>query len=429
MSIYTALYSGLSGLQAESGSLSVIGNNLANSNTVGFKESEAVFDNVLGSAIGANGNVGGGVAMVGTQQIFAEGSITNTGVPTDVALQGDGFFVVNGSVGGVGGDYYTRDGQTSLSSNGTLVNPDGLAFQGYSANPDGTYATTPATIQVNTAALAPKETTTINVTANLNATSIPPTAAWDPQNPGTTSNFSTSMQIYDSLGNAHTVNVYFQNTGPGDWTYHVLANGSEVSGGTAGQNSEIATGTLTYNSAGALQSEASAAGGTVTFNGAQTNQPLNFNFGPSIASGGTGLGGTTQFGSPSSVSAQSQDGYASGSLTGVTIDANGVVNGAYTNGQEIPIAKLAVAKFQSNTGLAQAGQNVWSATNESGIATLGTAGNGGRGSLVTGSLESSNVDVSTQLVELITQQSSFQADSKTITTADQMLQSVLQMTT
>src|SRR5579864_2587058 len=131
MSIFTAMYTGVSGLEAEGGALGVIGNNLANSNTVGFKESRAVFDNVLGSAVGSEGAIGSGVRMATAQQIFAEGSLVNTGQPTDVALSGDGFFVVNGDVGGVKGDFYTRAGQTSLSNNGTLVNPDGLALQGY----------------------------------------------------------------------------------------------------------------------------------------------------------------------------------------------------------------------------------------------------------------------------------------------------------
>jgi len=427
MSILNAMSTGVSGLEAESSALSVVGNNLANSSTVGFKESRAIFDTVLGGAVGSVGSVGGGVVMTTAQQIFSEGAITNTGLPTDVALSGDGFFVVNGTVGGQPGNFYTRAGQTSLNSSGTLVNPDGLAFQGFAANADGTFATTMGPITVNTAALSPKTTTTLAVTANLDSTATPPTAAWDPQNPTTTSNFSTSMQVYDSLGNAHTANVFFQNTGAGAWTYHVLANGSEVTGGTAGQNDEIATGNLTFNSSGALQSNTVTAGGTVSFTGATPNQPLTFSLGTSIASGGTGLDGITQFGSPSSITAQSQDGYASGSLTGISIASNGVVSGTYTNGQTISVAQLAVAKFTSDTGLGQAGQNLWTATNESGLPAVGAPGVGGQASLVTGSLESSNVDISEQFVELIADQASYQADSKTITTADQMVQALMQM--
>jgi flagellar hook protein FlgE len=427
MSIYTAMYSGVSGLDAETSALGVIGNNLSNSSTVGFKESRAVFDTVLGSAIGTEGGIGAGVRMQSAQQIFSEGSLINTGLATDVALSGDGFFVVNGSVGGVDGNFYTRAGQTSLNSNGTLVNPDGLAFQGYAAQPDGSFSTTLGPIQVNTAALAPKTTTKLTITANLDSADVPPAAPWDPQNPGPTSNFSTSMPIYDSLGNAHTADVYFTAAGNGSWTYHVLASGSEVQGGTAGQNSEIATGTLTFNTSGALQSNTPTAGGTVSFNGAQANQPLTFDFGTPIASGGTGLDGTTQYGAPDSVSAQSQDGYTSGSLAGVSIDANGVVQGSYTNGQTLAVAQMAVAKFPSDTGLGQAGQNLWTATRDSGLPAMGSAGTGGRGSLVSGSLEASNVDMSSQFVDLIAHQSSFQADSKTITTADQMLQTLMQM--
>ncbi len=427
MSINSALYVGVSGLSAESDALGVIGDNLANTSTVGFKQSRADFDDVLGSASGGDQTIGSGVRMARTQQIFAQGSMTSTGVNTDMAISGDGFFVVGGSVSGTKGTFYTRDGESNLNSNGQLVNPDGLQFQGYAANPDGTFSTTLAPVTVNTAALPPKTTTSMTVTANLDSTATTPTAAFDPQNPSTTSNFSTSMQIYDSKGSAHSVNVYFSKNTNGTWDYNALASGADVTGGTAGQNVDIASGTLSFTTGGALQSNTLNSGGTVSFNGATANQPVNMKFGTSIAAGGTGLDGITDFGSPSTVSAQSQDGYSSGSLSGVSINTDGTVEGVYTNGQTIGVAKLAVAKFTSNDGLARQGSNVWSATSESGVAALGAAGEGGRGSLVTGELEESNVDVSTQMVDLIAHQFSFQADSKTITTADQMLQDVIQM--
>jgi flagellar hook protein FlgE len=412
---------------AEDGALGVIGNNLANTNTVGFKESRAIFETVLGGTVGQTGAVGGGVRMASAQQIFSEGSMQSTGVPTDVAISGDGFFVVNGNVAGVTGNYYTRAGQTSLNANGTLVNPDGLALQGYMANGNGTFSTSLSNIQVNTAALPPQASTTLSVTANLDSTATPPALPWDPQNPANTSNFSTSLQVYDSLGNPHTMSEYFQNTGPGTWTYHVLGNGSEITGGTAGQNDEIATGTLTFNSAGALQSNTLTAGGTVSFAGATPNQPLALDFGTPIATGGTGMDGITQFGSPSSVSAQSADGYASGALASIQIESSGVVDGVYSNGQTIAVGQLAIAKFQSDTGLGQAGQNLWTATADSGAAAYGQAGSGGRGALVSGSLEASNVDIATQFTDLIAHQTGFEANSKTITTADQMLQALIAM--
>jgi flagellar hook protein FlgE len=427
MSIYNAMYSGVSGLMAEDDALRVIGNNLANTNTIGFKESRAIFETVLGGSVGQEGAIGGGVQMTTAQQIFAEGSLQTTGQPTDVAISGDGFFVVNGNVGGINGNFYTRAGETSLSANGTLVNPDGMAFQGYMSNGNGTFSTNLSSIQVNTAALPPQPSTTLSVTANLDSTATPPTLPWDAQNPSNTSNFSTSLQVYDSLGDPHTLSVYFQNTGPGTWTYHVLGNGSEITGGTPGQNDEIATGNLTFSTAGALESNTLTAGGTVSFIGANPGQALAYDFGTPIASGGTGMDGITQFGSPSSVSAQSADGYASGALSSIQIDSSGVVDGVYSNGQTIAIGQLAVAKFQSDTGLGQAGQNLWTATADSGAAADGQAGTGGRGALVSGSLESSNVDIATQFTDLIAHQTGFEASSKTITTADQMLQDLIAM--
>ncbi len=426
MSILNAMYAGVSGLDAESDALSVIGNNVANSNTNGFKESQAIFENVMGSALGDPNAIGDGVRMASTQQDFSEGTMVSTGQPTDLALSGDGFFVVNGNVDGQSGNFYTRDGQTSLNSSGTLVNPDGLALQGYQTLPSGQLSSQMGSLTLQTSALSPKATATLNVTANLDAnTPLPATTPWDPQNPSATSNFSTTLSAYDSLGNAHQVSVYFENTGSNTWTYHEVANGGEVQGGQSGTNVEFGTGTMTFNSNGALQS-VTPTGGSVTFNGAQA-QTIAVNLGSTVAGGGTGLDGVTQFGSTSDVSSQSQDGYPSGDLSGIQIGQDGTVSGTYTNGQTVAVGQLAIAKFPSNNGLAQAGQNVWAATQSSGNPALGAAGAGGRGAIVTGSLEQSNVDIATQFVDLIAHQRSFQADSKTITTADQMLQDLMQI--
>jgi flagellar hook protein FlgE len=396
-------------------------------NTIGFKQSRAIFEDILGGAIGAQDAPGSGVRMSRTQQIFGQGALLNTGQGTDVALSGDGFFVVSGAVDGVQGTFYTRAGQTSVRNDGALVNPQGLELQGYSANPDGTFSAAVGSLRVPTSALPPRATGRLTVGANLDATATTPTAPWDVNNPGATSNFSTAMTVYDSLGNPHQVSVYFRRTGAGAWEYHAVANGGEVTGGTAGRNVEVATGTLTFNTSGALQAQASTAGGTVNFVGARPGQALAFNFGTPITAGGTGLDGVTQFGSPSSIANQSQDGYAAGDLSNVRIDGTGTVSGVFTNGQTIPLGKLAVARFRAQEGLGRAGHNLWVATRDSGEAALGTAGAGGRGSLVAGALEQSNVDITQQFVELIAHQRSFQANSKTITTADQMLQELMNL--
>ena len=423
MSIAKTMYTGVSGLSAESDALGIVGDNIANSNTVGFKRSRAQFEDQLGGAIGSA--QGGGVRMTRSQQIFAQGSLRTTGEPTDLALSGDGFFVVKGTISGTTGDFYTRDGQLTVRNDGTLVNPADMPVQGYKVNPDGSFSSSLGDITLPPAGIPPRATNKLTVTANLDAAATTPAAAWDPQNPGTTSNLSTSMTTYDSLGNAHTMDVYFRKTAAGSWEYHALARGADVVGGAAGTNVEVATGQLAFTTSGALQAVTPGAGGTVSFNGADPNQPLNFEFGKSIASGGTGLEGSTQFGSPSAISGQAQDGYTSGDLSGVKVDGDGVVRGVYSNGQTAAAGKLAIAKFRANEGLGRAGHNLWVATEASGDGALGAVGTGGRGSVVSGALEQSNVDIAEQFVGLITHQRSFQANSKTITTADQMLQELM----
>lgn len=425
MTLRNALNTGVSGLITEGRALGVVGDNVANLNTVGFKQSRAIFEDVLGGAVGGGDAPGFGVRMARTQQIFAQGTLLNTDVPTDVALSGDGFFIVQGSVGGVEGSFYTRAGQTTVRNDGTLVNPQGLSLQGYRANPDGTFSSLLGPIEVPTTTLPPRATTRLDVTANLDSTAATPAAAFDPLNPGPTSNFSTAMTVYDSLGTPHTVSVYYRRTAANTWEYRALANGGELTGGVAGRNTEIAAGTLAFTPTGALQSNTVTAGGTVNFVGAVPAQPLAYNFGTTIAAGGTGLDGITQFGSPSSVGAQSQDGFAPGDLNAVRIDGDGTVNGIFTNGETIAIGRLAVAKFRSNDGLDRAGHNLWTETRDSGEPAVGSAGTGGRGSIVAGSLEQSNVEVTEQFVDLIKHQRSFQANSKTITTADQMLQELM----
>ncbi|MBX3196765.1 MAG: flagellar hook protein FlgE [Labilithrix sp.] len=427
MSITKAMYSGVSGLTAESNTLSIVGENIANTNTIGFKRTRATFENVLGGAIGSPDNVGGGVRLGRAQQIFAQGALVNTGQATDVALSGDGFFVVNGTVNGVSGSFYTRAGQLTIRNDGVLVNPQGMEVQGYGPSAGGGFDSRVGRLQLSTAQLPPKPTASIAATANLDASATPPTVAWDPQNPGASSNLSTTMTVYDSLGKSHAVDLYFTKTGDGTWDVHALAKGDDVNGGTPGENFEFATGQLTFDSAGALQDVQWSPAGEISFNGATPNQAIAIDFGTSIAAGGTGLGGTTQFGSASAVSAQSQDGYGSGDLAGVKIDSDGTVSGVYSNGQTVAAGKMAIAKFRSNDGLGRAGQNMWVATRESGEAAIGAAGEGGRGAMVAGSLEQSNVDIAEQFVSLIAHQRAFQANSKTITTADQMLQEMMHL--
>jgi len=418
------MWAGVSGLNAEGQALGVIGDNVANANTVGFKGSRALFEDVLGGAAGSN--LGAGVRMTRAQQIFGQGAIQNTGQATDLAISGDGFFVVKGVMSGVQGQYFTRAGQTALNADGFLTTPNGMRLQGYAVDANGVVGGNLGDVQISQQPLPPKPTSAMALDANLDAGATPPINPWDPANPAATSNFSTSTTMYDSLGQPHAVDTYFVNTGPGTWEYHSVTDGAEVAGGTPGTAQEIASGTLTFDGNGAL-ADSTAAGGTVDWAGATPGQAITLDFGTSIAAGGTGLDGITQYGSPNNIGQQTQDGYGSGSLAGIRVDADGTVNGVYSNGEVVAVAQLGIAKFTANDGLDRTGQNMWSATKESGEAAISAAGSGGRGAIVAGALEQSNVDITQQFVELIVHQRSFQANSKTITTADEMLQEVVNL--
>jgi len=430
MTVLSSMNSGVSGLKAESDALGVTGDNIANVNTSGFKAQRAVFEDVLGHSILAgtsSGLPGSGVRVGDVQQMFTQGTLSNTGVSTDVALNGDGFFVVKGTVDGVSSDFYTRAGEFAIDKDGKLTNTAGLKVQGYQANGDGTFAASLSDVTAPTAALPARATTSMNVTANIDSSAQVITAAWDPQDPANTANFSTTMSIYDSLGNAHTADVYFRKTADNAWDYHVLVPGADLNPPVVG-NSEIGSGALTFTTDGALNAETVTTAVSATFGGGATAaQAITLDFGTSVADGGTGLDGTTQFAGPSNVSSQKQDGYASGDFSGVSVDGQGVVTGLYTNGQKIAMSQLGIAKFRSNDGLGRAGQNLWIATRESGTAAMGTAGSGGRGATTGGALEGSNVDLASEFVSMIQHQRSFSANSKTITTADEMLQELISL--
>lgn len=431
MSITRAMWSGVSGLSTEGQALGVIGDNVANSNTIGFKYSRAMFEDVLGGAMGQN--IGAGVHMSRAQQIFAQGTLQNTGQPTDLALTGDGFFVVKGNMGGVDGQFYTRAGNFVANAEGFLVNPQGMHLQGYLANPDGTIGTTQGDIQIPTAPIQAKATTELTLGGNLDANAtVPITTPFDANDP-TSYNASQTTTVYDSLGNAHDVTTYFVKTGANTWDAHSMVPGEDLAAPTPGLPFEVATAQLTFDGTGALLTSTVTPTPVDFGNGATPGQSINLNLG-TPAPGGTGLDGITQSGkNPLSttddwiVAKAEQDGYASGTLAGVNIDESGTVMGTFSNGQEMALAQVAVAKFASNDGLGRAGHNMWMETRKSGAALLGPSGTGGRGAIVSGALEQSNVDLTTQFVDLISHQRAFQANSKTITTADEMLQELVNL--
>ena len=423
MTLVSSMYTAANGLEADSEAMNVVSDNIANVNTVGFKAGQARFVDIMASEV-ANTTVGGslgqGAMMSGVTQSFSQGAPLSTGGATDLAIGGDGFFVVGGSYQGMNGTYYTRAGQFAMDNTGTLVNPQGLAVQGYTANSAGVLNTNVGNLQLQPNLLIPP-TPTANTTlaANLDATAVTPTAAFSPTSASTTSNYSTSVTMYDSLGVPHNIDVYFRNNGSGSYEWHALANGSEVTGGTAGTPSEIAGGVATFGTNGTLTSVTNTTA-SVNFVGATAGQSVAFDFGDPTASGGTGMQGVTSYAGNSTVSSN-QDGSPQGSLVGVQVNSTGVVTGKFTNGVSRVMGQLIMAHFTANEGLDRIGGTLYGQTLASGQPSIGTPGGGGRGTINAGSLEQSNVNLSQEFINLLAYQRGFQANTRTVHASDEML--------
>ncbi|HEY4220210.1 MAG TPA: flagellar hook protein FlgE [Myxococcota bacterium] len=428
MSLISSLYTGASGVQADSTDMGIIGDNVANANTIGFKGSRAEFADIMDQDMigGGTGSIGLGTRVAASQMLMAQGSIANTGNSTDLALDGNGFFEVKDADGNPA---YTRAGQFSVDNGGFLVNPQGLKVQGFGVDANGNVNGTLGDLDIGKQSIPPKTTTSITIKQNLNAAEPIQGAAFDPANPmiptGVASGHATTS-IVDSLGASHQVDIYFVKTGDGSWEYHATTDGANQTGGTPGTPFEIASGNLSYDTNGNLTGVT-----PLTDNflppGATQPQPLNFNFGTVGKADGV-----SQFADPSlkvgtvtTPSFISQDGTEPGSLSRVTIDDKGDITGVFTNGQSKVIGQVAVADFQAPDQLRRLGNNLYGQTPGSGDAAVGAGGTSGRGTIVAGALEQSNVDLSQELINMIVAQRSFQANSKTLSTSDQMLQELM----
>jgi flagellar hook protein FlgE len=395
----------LSGLTAASTDLDVVSNNVANADTVGFKSSRAEFADVYAAgAVNLNqSSVGQGVRVDATAQQFTQGDVTTTGSNLDLAINGNGFFTLKDA----SGTEYSRNGQFTQDLNGNVVNATGQALQVYPPTANGSFNTgTTTDLNLETAQSAPLATSTGTVILNLPAASTAPPLPFDPTNPDTY-NQSTSTTVYDSLGTAQTATFYFVQTAvPNAWQVNMTVGGTVVGGAQP----------LTFSSTGAVTAPV---GGALAFNGfnptdgaAQMNMSFNF-------------GQTTQFGGDFGVTSIIQNGFATGQLSTVSIDATGIVSAVYTNGRTTQLGQVAMANFPNPGGLKQLGNTNWAATFQSGTVVEGTAGSAGFGSVQSGALESSNVDLTTELVNMITAQRAFQANAQAITTANQNSQTVI----
>ncbi len=544
----TSLFTGISGLNANMSALSVIGNNIANLNTVGFKGSRVSFEDVLNQSVGGSGvsEIGLGVKMAAVERSFGQGAFETTTSGLDLAISGDGFFILSDS----SGTYYSRAGQFHLDKDGYLVNPSDLVVQGYVANSSGVLQNSITDIQLSASTIEPSATTLVTLSANLDSNSAVTgfvfttgsnedirmsvdggttwvtadlisdggltsgnaysgetvagaiknaleakngisdqyTVTYDDQtgkfsisNPsgnsatlqldwtgstaatilgfdntttdtiavgssassdnaagdffvakaGETSNFSVPVTVYDSLGNEHLITLYFRkdsltsNGNVWDW-YAVVDSDDSYTGTTQIQ----ANGSLTFNMSGALYSDSGVTyptGGFDFSGGGTQDQTIDFDFGTPTTSGGTGKDGVTQYGATSAVTLLNQDGYAAGSLQRININSDGLIEGVFSNGRSRTLAQVLLATFPSTNGLSSAGRSLFMETYNSGQPLIGEPGSAGKGTIQPSTLELSNVDLASEFINMITAQRGFQANSRIITTTDEILSELVNL--
>ncbi|MBI1822634.1 MAG: flagellar hook protein FlgE [Nitrospirae bacterium] len=428
MAILSTLSSGVSGLNAYGEGLSVVGNNIANMNTAGFKDGSASFADIVSSNLAggtSSSQVGRGVFVDAVTTNFGQGSFETTSNGLNLAVDGSGMFLVADAAGAVN---YTRNGTFQLDKNGMMVNPEGLFVQGYQANAAGVLSGQLGSLNLGATAFPPLATANLTLAANLNSSNAV-TGPFVLANASQTSNFSTGMSIFDSLGNSHQINFYFTKTAANTWAWNGVVNAADSVNGI---DEVQARGTLSFNSNGALTaqsattylSNAVAATGFNFSGGATANQAVTFNFGTPLP-GGTGLNGITQFAGTSAILNLTQDGYATGSLESVSIGKDGTISGLFTNGKNRTLGQVALARFNSPEGLSHLGNNLFGATADSGAPIVGTPAASGLGTILAGSLELSNVDLAEQFTKMIEFQRGFDANSKVITTTDDMLQTLV----
>jgi flagellar hook protein FlgE len=427
MSLFSSMYIGMSGMRANEHAITVIGDNIANMNTIGFKSNRWGFSDMLShQMIGPTGSfeVGQGAMITGSQRILTQGALLGTGLATDLAIAGTGYFVVDGSVSGIEGDFYTRSGQFSVDNEGFLTAPDSFRLQGFSADQDGNIGSGLGDLQVGNILAIPKVTSAIDINVNLDAQETPAVNAFDPLNPEDSAGFSSSVTVYDSLGNEHQTDIYFVKTAGNEWEYHGLIDGGELDGGTPGELTEIMGGTLSFNTDGQLDSHTQNST-TVSFLGANT-QDIAFNFGNPISEGGDGTG-STGFGGTSTVDLLNQDGYGVGEFVFLKVLQDGLIEGTFSNGEVLKLGQVAIATFKNETDLRSVGQNMLAQTEKSGEPLVGAPDAGGRGEIFAGALEQSNVDLTNEFTQMIISQRGYQAASKLITTADQLMLETLNL--
>jgi flagellar hook protein FlgE len=441
MSLFSTLNTGASGLGVQSSALSVIGDNIANISTTGYKGSRASFADYMPqstSTLAGAGTIGSGSGLNSIATLFGQGSLTSTSSATDMAVSGAGFFMVQDG----NETFYTRAGEFYLDEDGFLVNASGYNVQGYTAT-DGTLSTSVDDLQISTEPASAQATENVIIDLVLNSETAVDTTlqgyiagsdfdgntvSWD--DAITDDMFTTSITIYDEMGESHEVTVAFENNGSGTWSWCAMVDGAEM-GQTEDMVYELASGECTFASDGSLSaftmtSVVSGSPGLTWSNGALLDE-VTFDFGLDASTGDVTEGSITVSGTDSAVSTMSQDGYPLGELTDISVATDGVITGTYTNGEQIILGQMVLATFTSESGLERMGSNLFRATSASGDPAVGAPGSGGRGDLYSYALEASNVELEDEFVNMITSQRGYQAAARVISTADETLQELVNL--
>jgi flagellar hook protein FlgE len=405
----SSLYSGVSGINAAGYTMSVLGNNIANSTTVGFKGGYTSFADILSQSLGGAGGgnqIGRGVNLADVGTLFSQGSFENTANGTDLALEGAGFFMVADDTG----TYYTRAGQFIMDAEGYLVNPTGFRLQGYSADETGTLLTTIGDLNVAQISSAPLETENFRIVANLDGS----LQQFDPG-----SVYSTTITVYDSIGSAIPLTLTFTKElaqGAWSWAASVPANIGSVTAGS---------GTLQFDTDGLLTLPGSDP--TIDISPLTGGAAFQVDWNIIDPSTGNPSGDITGYASANDTYGLFQDGYAPGTVESVAIEQDGQIVGLFTNGQTRTIGQVLVADFVSPWGLTKMGKSLFAESMGSGQPTIGEAGTGGRGSIASNALEQSNVDMASEFVRMITTQRAYQANARVISTSDDLLAELMQI--
>jgi flagellar hook protein FlgE len=408
----------LSGLNADSSALDVVGNNLANLNTTGYKDSTVSFYDLLQSSLaGGSTQIGGGVSAPQTERIFTQGSIQTTGGNYDAAINGNGFFVVQDPSGST---LYTRAGNFSLNSQGNLVTATGQYVQGWTSQ-NGAVNTSGAigNITVPSNALqTPSATQNMSLSVNLNAAGVVN---------GATGTFTAPITVVDSLGVSHDLSVQFVEQSPGNWNYTINIPGADLSSGTAGTPSPVATGALTFDANGNLTTTPAQVQVAITglADGAN-DMNINWNL---ATDNGTGTPVITQYAATSTESGVTQDGVPASQVTQVSIANGGAITAQFSNGNQLVIGQLALASVSNPDSLIAVGQNNYEVGADTATPVVGVPNSGTLGTVDGGALEASTVDIATEFTNLIVYQNSYEANSKVISVLDQVTQNLLNLQT